>query len=90
MDPIELAFSIIGTIFILVYCTLYVLLLNNRSEKGKKEFWSFTNQLFDIWLVSSELYTEKGNRYRNILLAVLIVGTTLLISLVIFAPTNTK
>ena len=90
MDPFELAFSIIGTLFIVVYCILYVLILMNRSETGKEKFFNLSYQFGISWLLSPELYNEKGNRYRKILLAVLIVGVTLLMGIGFAAPTNTK
>jgi hypothetical protein len=82
MNPIELAFSIIGIIYILVCCTLDVLLIKNRSEKGKKEYWYISNQIFYKWL-SPELYTENGNRYRKILLRIMLVGWPLILGLAI-------
>jgi len=82
MNPIELAFSIVGIIYILVYCTLDILLLKNRSEKGKKEYWNLSNQFFYRWL-SPELYTENGNRYRKILIRTILIGWPLILSLAI-------
>lgn len=90
MDPIEVAFSIIGIIFMSVYITLFVLLLKNRSEKGKKEFWNLSTQFSYIWLISSELYNENGNHYRKILLTTLLVGVTLFISLMIAAVATSQ
>ena len=83
MDPISIALATIFYIFALAYITLFVLLLKNRSDKGKKEFWNLSNHFCYNWLLSPELYTENGNRYRKILLRTMLVGIPLIISLVI-------
>jgi flagellar basal body-associated protein FliL len=83
MDPISIVLVVTFYIFALAYFTLHVLMLKNRSETGKKEFWNLSYQFCYIWLISSELYNEKGNRYRKILLRVLLIGLPLIISLII-------
>jgi hypothetical protein len=81
MNPITIALAVIIFIYTFVFCALYILMIKNRGEKGKKEFWNLSYQFCYIWLISTELYNEKGNRYRKILIRTILIGLPLIISL---------